>query len=106
MYDPFLYSYTFSQSKNTAPWFYLFILEIATEKRKTKISNFSINDGDDLVKYYPHGGEEIPTIKPSQVLMVKRVKTFRGEPWFNKDFCEQIGTGFLAEFLNNDKLIF
>ena len=52
---------------------------------------FSINDGDDKVKYYPHSGEQIPEIKPSPVLMVKRIKSLSGEPWFNKEYCLQLG---------------
>jgi len=75
------------------------VMDPTTPERKratqyiVKYRGENINDGDDLVKYYPHAGEEIPTINPSPVLMVKRVKDFRGETWFNKDFCEQIGLG-------------
>jgi len=50
-----------------------------------------INDSEDKVKYYPHAGEEIPDDPPSPVLMVRRVKTVRGEPWYNKNYCIQLG---------------
>eukprot|EP00088_Acartia_fossae_P037051 TRINITY_DN38242_c0_g1_i1.p1 TRINITY_DN38242_c0_g1~~TRINITY_DN38242_c0_g1_i1.p1 ORF type:complete len:305 (+),score=78.37 TRINITY_DN38242_c0_g1_i1:28-942(+) len=53
----------------------------------------NINDGDDVVRYYPHGGEEIPDITPAKVIMVKRVKALYGEPWYNKNYCEQLGLG-------------
>ena len=50
-----------------------------------------INDGDDVVKYYPHAGEELPDGPPSPVLMVRRVKDLYAQPWFNKNYCSQIG---------------
>jgi len=53
----------------------------------------AINDGEDVVKYYPHEGEELPSDPPSPVLMVKRVKSLYGEPWFNKNYLQQIGLG-------------
>jgi len=52
-----------------------------------------INDGDDVVKYYPHAGEELPDGPPSPVLMVRRVKDLYAQPWFNKNYCSQIGLG-------------
>merc|ERR1719481_936053 len=50
-------------------------------------------DGEETVRYYPHAGEEIPDTPPSPVLMVKRIKSLCGEPWFNKSYLNQIGLG-------------
>jgi len=50
-------------------------------------------NADNVVKYYPMEGEEESDEAPSPVLMVKRVKTLKGEPWFNVQYCEQIGLG-------------
>jgi len=70
----------------------------STERKRAtqyivKYMGDNINDGDDKVKYYPHSGEQIPEIKPSPVLMVKRSKSLSGEPWFNKEYCLQLGLG-------------
>lgn len=53
----------------------------------------SINEAENTVKYYPHKDEEVPTEAPSPVLMVRRTKSLYGEPWFNKNYCQQIGLG-------------
>jgi len=52
---------------------------------------FRINDGDEVVRYYPHRDEKLPQDIPSPVLMVSRVKPLYGEPWFNKDYARQLG---------------
>jgi len=49
--------------------------------------------GLDSIKYYPHKGEELPSSPPSPVLMVTKVKTFSNEPYWVKEYCEQIGLG-------------
>lgn len=75
------------------------VMDPTTTERKratqyiVKYKGDNINDGEDTVKYYPHSGEEIPEAKPSPVLMVKKLKRLNGEPWFNKDYCTQLGLG-------------
>jgi len=57
---------------------------------------FRINDGDEVVRYYPHRDEKLPQDIPSPVLMVSRVKPLYGEPWFNKDYARQLVSIILA----------
>jgi len=74
-------------------------MDPTTQERKRatqytiKYQGENINDGDDIVKYYPHKDEQIPEVEASPVLMVQRVKQLKGEPWFNKDYCRQLGLG-------------
>lgn len=51
------------------------------------------DNGKDSIKYYPHTGEEVPNTPPSPVLMVTKIKTLFGEPFWVKEYCEQIGLG-------------
>lgn len=50
-----------------------------------------VNNGTDSIKYYPYSEEEISNTPPSPVLMVTKVKNLKGEPYWVKDFCQQIG---------------
>ena len=45
--------------------------------------------------YYPHKDEEPwpEDYEPSPVLLVKRMKELKGEPWWHKMACEKIGLG-------------
>ena len=71
-------------------------MDLTTQERtramqyKIKYRGDKIN-AEEKVQYYPHVGEEIPHEPPSPVLMVKRVKTLVGEPYWIKDYCEQLG---------------
>lgn len=59
-----------------------------------------IDDESELdMTYFPHKGEEPwpKDYEPSPVLLVKRVKTLRGEPWWHKNDCERIGLGIHAK---------
>jgi len=74
-------------------------MDPTTKERKlatqyiVKYKGENINDGEDKVKYYPHVGEEIPNGPPSPVLLVSRAKPLVNEPWFNKNYCQQLGLG-------------
>lgn len=74
-------------------------MDPTTQQRKralqytVKYRGDNINDGDDIVKYYPHKDEEIPKVEASPVLMLQRVKTLKSEPWYNKEYCQQLGLG-------------
>lgn len=76
-------------------------VDLATEERKRalqykeKYKGYRINDGVEKVTYYPHAGEEISQEPPAPVLMVQKTKQLLGEPYWNKNFCEQIGLGDL-----------
>jgi len=78
-------------------------MDLTTEERKralqykVRYKGWRINDGEDKVTYYPHAGEEIPKEPPSPVLMVKKVKHLHGEPYWNKNYLEQIGLGKHAD---------
>jgi len=78
-------------------------MDLTTEERKramqykVKYKGFRINDGEEKVKYYPHAGEEISQGPPAPVLMVTKMKSLVGEPYWNKDYCEQIGLGKLEK---------
>jgi len=54
-----------------------------------------VNNGVDVLKYYPHTGEDLPLASspPSPVLMVTKIKKLKGEPYWIKLYCEQIGLG-------------
>jgi len=73
-------------------------MDLTTQERtramqyKIKYMGDKIN-AEEKVQYYPHAGEEIPQEPPSPVLMVKRMKTLVGEPYWIKDYCEQLGMG-------------
>jgi len=59
-----------------------------------------IDDEKDLdMIYYPHKGEEPwpEDYEPSPVLLVKRVLTLKGQPWWHKMDCERIGLGIYAK---------
>jgi len=75
-------------------------VDLTTEERtramqyKVKYKGYRINDGEEKVKYYPLAGEEVDNQPPpAPVLMVQKVKKLHGEPYWNKDYCEQIGLG-------------
>jgi len=74
-------------------------MDLTTEERKramqykVKYKGWKINTGEDKVTYYPHAGEEIPQDPPSPVLMVEKIKNLQGEPYWLKDYCEQLGLG-------------
>lgn len=56
-----------------------------------------IDDDSDLdMVYFPHKNQEPwpQDYEPSPVLVVKRIKTLSGEPWWHKMDCERIGLGF------------
>jgi len=56
-----------------------------------------IDDESELdLTYFPHKGEEAwpDDYEPSPVLLVKRVKELRGQPWWHKMDCERIGLGW------------
>jgi len=74
-------------------------LDLRTEER-TRALQYEVpyrgyaaktDNGTDLIKYYPYTGEEMPDSPPSPVLMVTKVKSLQGEPYWVKDYCEQIG---------------
>jgi len=48
---------------------------------------------DDTVQYYPNQEDTSTQPPPSPVLMVKRIKTLVGEPWYYCHYLEQIGLG-------------
>lgn len=59
-----------------------------------------IDDQSELdMIYYPHKGEEPwpKDYQPSPVLLVKRVKNLKGEPWWHKMDCERIGLGIKSK---------
>ena len=59
-------------------------------------NTLDIDDETDLdMTYFPHKNEEPwpKDYEPSPVLLVKRVKHLRGEPWWHKMDCERIGLG-------------
>ena len=43
--------------------------------------------------YYPHKGDDFEErsreYKPSPVLLVKRVRTLKGQPYYHKEMCER-----------------
>ena len=43
--------------------------------------------------YYPHKGDDFGErsreYRPSPVLLVKRVKTLKGQPYYHKQMCEK-----------------
>ena len=45
------------------------------------------------VVYYPHKGDDFEErsrdYKPSPVLLVKRVKTLKGQPYYHKEMCDR-----------------
>ena len=45
------------------------------------------------VAYYPHKGDDFEErsreYKPSPVLLVKRVRTLKGQPYYHKEMCER-----------------
>lgn len=53
------------------------------------------NESDLDMTYFPHKGEAPwpEDYQPSPVLIVKRVKSLRGQPWWHKMDCERIGLG-------------
>lgn len=67
----------------------------------------NVDNGVEVVKYWPHRGEELPDEPPSPVLMVTKVdsclrhqdcicaqvKTLDKEQHWVKNACEQIGLG-------------
>lgn len=58
-----------------------------------------IDDESELdMTYFPHKGEEPwpKDYEASPVLLVKRVKKLKGEPWWHKMDCERIGLGIYA----------
>ena len=44
-------------------------------------------------RYFPHKGEEIPTAPASPILLVKRVKTFKCQPWWHRETMDRLGLG-------------
>ena len=57
------------------------------------------DDAKDLdMVYFPHKGQEPwpQDYQASPVLLVKRVKSLKGEPWWHKQDCERIGLGLYA----------
>jgi len=74
-------------------------VDLTTKERKramqykVKYKGWRINDGEDKVTYYPHAGEEISEEPPSPVLMVCKIKRLKGEPFWIRDYCDQIGLG-------------
>jgi len=76
-------------------------LDLRTEERTRALQyevpykgyGTKVNNGDDLISYYPHTGEVMPEDRPSPVLMVTKVKSKRGEPYWVKAYMDQIGLG-------------
>ena len=74
-------------------------MDLTTEEKtratqyKVKYHGHRVMGGEDKVKYFPHEGEQIPEEQPSPVLMVTKVKSEFGEPYWIKDYLRQIGLG-------------
>ena len=72
-------------------------VDLTTEERKralqykVKYSGHRVMGGEDKVKYFPHQGEEIPADPPSPVLMVTKMKDLTNQPYWIKDYLNQIG---------------
>ena len=72
-------------------------LDLTTEEKKratqykVKYHGHRVMGGEDKVKYYPLSGEEIPDQPPSPVLMVTKMKSAHGQPYWIKDYLRQIG---------------
>jgi len=56
-----------------------------------------VDNGVDSIKYWPMEGDDMEQAPPSPVLMVNRVKSLNKEPYYIKDYCEQIGLGHLED---------
>jgi len=79
------------------------VMDLSTEERKRAMQYLqpyigrarSVDPGEnDVIEYYPHAGEDLSSLPPpSPVLMVRRVRPLKGEPWFLKQYCQQIGLG-------------
>ncbi len=60
---------------------------------------FSMKDPEDIdddqtpdMMYYPYKGEVLPEkFEASPVLLVKRVKSLKGQPYWHKETCERLG---------------
>jgi len=76
-------------------------LDVSTEERTRALQYevpykgyaANVDNGAEVVKYWPHRGEELPDEPPSPVLMVTKVKTLDKEQHWVKNACEQIGLG-------------
>ena len=70
-----------------------------TSPEKTRATQYKVKykghkimgGGEDKVKYFPHAGEEIPNEPPSPVLMVEKMKMEKEQPYWIKDYMQQIG---------------
>jgi len=76
-------------------------LDVSTEERTRALQYevpykgyaANVDNGGEVVKYWPHRGEELPNDPPSPVLMVTKVKTVSKEQHWVQHACEQIGLG-------------
>jgi len=53
-----------------------------------------VDNGVEGIKYWPHTGDNVDPEPASPVLMVTRIKRLFGEPYWNKNYCRQIGIGY------------
>jgi len=80
-------------------------LDLGTEERRRALQysvpykgyEAKVDNGVEGIKYWPHEGDNLDTEPPLPVLMVTRVKTLHGEPYWNKYYCRQIGIGIREE---------
>jgi len=76
-------------------------LDVSTEERTRALQYevpykgyaANVDNGNDVIQYWPHQGEELLDEPPSPVLMVTKVKTLNKEQHWVKSACEQIGLG-------------
>jgi len=78
------------------------VLDLSTEER-TRARQYQVDyrgrashtdDDDNKIKYYPNDATDMDMDNtPSPVLMIRRVKPLKGEPYWNKHYCEQVGVG-------------
>ena len=72
-------------------------VDLTTEERKramqykVKYKGHRVMGGEDKVKYFPLEGEQIPDEPPSPVIMVCKMKSGQGQPYWIKDYLHQIG---------------
>ena len=72
-----------------------------TTPEKTRATQYKVKykghrilgGGEDKIKYFPHAGEELPNEPPSPVLMVEKLKAEKGQPYWIKDYLQQVGLG-------------
>jgi len=76
-------------------------LDVSTEERTRALQYevpylgyaSKVDNGVEVIKYWPHRGEELSEEQPSPVLMVTLVKTLKKEHHWVKSYCDQIGLG-------------